>query len=136
MTPLSAFSGTLVSLDVLPHVTSRHDVHAPHLCRVLRDGLGHLGPASGARNVFDLLAHPVFSALGFDIRLTRDAGSEVIATLAANRHDAAVLVAAGWDSDLARVHAITTTLSDLSRLRWWIGVNGPLLRIVDVTRVH
>jgi hypothetical protein len=125
-----------VSLDVLSRVTPRHDVRASHLAHVLRDGLSQLGPASGARRVFDLLAHPLFGALGFELQLTRDAGSEVIARLVANGRDAAILAAAGWNSDLERVRTLVTAAQSLVHLRWWIGLNGPLLRIVDLTRVH
>lgn len=133
---MNAFSGTLVSLDVLRRVTARPDSRPSHLCRVLRDGLAHLGPASGARGVFDLLAHPLFTALGFEIQLMRDGGPEMIAMLVANRHDAAVLAATGWGGDLARARAVSVTIPRCSHIRWWIGLNGPLLRIVDLTRVH
>ena len=133
---MSVFSGTLVSLDVLTRVTGRRDAHASHLCRLLREALGHLGPASGARGVFDLLGHPLFTALGFEIRLTRDAQSEMIATLMADRHEAAILAVTGWGGDLTRVRAATAALTPFSRLRWWIGLNGPVLRIVDLTRVY
>src|SRR6185437_7729293 len=130
------FSGTLVSLDVLPRVTAHPVLRPSHLGRVLREGLERLGPASGARRVFDLLAHPLFNALGFEIRLIHDAGPEVIATLAVDGREAAAAAAAGWGGDLARLRGTTTTVLRLSPLRWWIGLNGPLLRIVDLTRVH
>ncbi len=130
------FSGTLVSLDVLPRVAARDDVRASHLCRVLREGLGQTGPASGARSVLDLLAHPLFTALGFDIHVTRDAGSEVVATLVANGHDAARLTTTAWNGDLLRGRHAATRVQGAVHLRWWIGLNGPLLRVIDLTRVH
>ena len=133
---MKGFSGTLVSLDVLTHLTEQRDAYRGNLGHVLRDGLAQLGPASGARRVFDQLAHPLFVGLGFEIHVGRDAGSEVIATLAAERHEAAILATAGWGADLARVRAVTVALPRPSRLRWWIGINGPLLRIVDLPRVH
>jgi Eco57I restriction-modification methylase len=133
---MNAFSGTLVSLDVLPRVLSRPELRPSNLCRLVREGLGRLGPAASARGVYDLLGHQLFGALGFGFRLTHDAGAEVVATLVANQQDAAILAVTGWGGDLVRARAASATTLRSSHLRWWIGLNGPRLRIVDLTRVH
>jgi N-6 DNA Methylase len=133
---MNAFSGTLVSLDVLPRVVARQQVRPSHLCRLVREGLGRLGPAASARGVYDLLGHQLFGALGFGFRLAHDAGAEVVATLIANQQDAAILAVTGWGGDLVRARAASATILRGSHLRWWIGLNGPRLRIVDLTRVH
>ncbi len=133
---MNAFSGTLVSLDVLPRLMIRDPVRTAHLSRVLREGLERLGPASGARGIYDLLAQPLVAALGFDLRLDRDAGTDVVATLITGQHAAAILAIGGWGADLARLRTASVTLSAVGRHRWWIGLNGPRLRIVDLARVH
>jgi hypothetical protein len=133
---MNAFSGTLVSLDVLSRVGAGQELRTSHLCRLVRDGLGRLGPAASARGVFDLLGHQLFGALGFGVRFAHDAGAEIVATLTANQQDAAILAVTGWGGDLVRARAASATMLGGSRLRWWIGLNGPRLRIVDLTRVH
>ncbi|NUR56933.1 MAG: N-6 DNA methylase [Acidobacteria bacterium] len=146
---MNAFSGTLVSLDVIGEMTPPDDARGLRIARLVRDGLTQLGPAGGARQLFDRLAHPLFKGLGFDVRIVED-GPTGIAAIAGAGADAAVIGVGAWGADLLRLRSATCTVSVTpsvpdpcpsvsirgGSLRWWIGLNGLRLRIVDLTRTY
>jgi hypothetical protein len=80
--------------------------------------------------VCDVLGRPLAAVLGLEI-----AAEQVTDTvIAADAATDAVLVLTGWDADLRRARDITRRLRR-SR-RWWIGINGRTLRIVDAATAY
>jgi hypothetical protein len=99
---------------------------------VLR-GAEQLGPVSGARQVFDLLAAPMLTHAGGLVTVVESSATSVAALVAdAAGRPVASLAAAGWNGDLRRLRHATARQPS----RWWIGTNGTTIRILDATRAY
>ena len=94
-----------------------------------------LGPAAGARTVFDEVAQPVAAALGYDSCLV-SARDVVTAMLTQGGRPVAALVATAWGRPLRSVwrQAVHGGLSQ--DVRWALCVNGPAVGIYDVQRAY
>ena len=68
---MRAFSGSLASVDLLEAIGREAGPRAS-LRAVLSSGLSRLGPASAARQVFDLLAAPLVIELGGSVSVTEN----------------------------------------------------------------
>src|SRR5204862_1630066 len=126
---LKGVSGALASYDLLEAVASRN-AGAGSLRSVLREAREALGPASGARQIVDVLVIPLLAALGVIAAVERDDGESVALSVAVRGRAAASLSAGGWNYDLRRLRRGAATH------RWWIGTNGATLRVMDVTRAY
>ncbi len=127
---MKAISGSLLSLDVLAAHGGDGSRGRP-LCVLVERALGALGPASSPRHVADHLARPFARAAGLDATPIADA-PEFTAFRAASD---AVVVVGGWGADLRRLrersrHVMTPDV------RWWIGINGRSLVLVESTRAY
>jgi hypothetical protein len=126
---LKGISGTLASYDLLEAAASRAQ-GAGHVRAVLRGARAVLGPASGARQIVDVLVLPLLEALGVTAAVERDEGESLALSLAVDGRAAASLSAGGWNHDLRRLRR------GAAMHRWWIGTNGATLRVMDVTRAY
>ena len=129
---LSAFSGSLVSLDLLQSLGG--DADTGRLRQALGSAVTRLGSASGARQVFDLLAAPLVTHAGGGIAIVESTSALVRAEVAAGGLPVAILAAAGWQGDLRRLRHATAQRGSMPR--WWIGTNGVTIRLLDATRAY
>jgi hypothetical protein len=130
---MRAFSGSLASLDVL-HALGAETSATGRLRQVVVSAQARLGPASGARQVFDLLAAPLGAACGAAAEIIESTAAAVTAVVPAQGPPVLVLAAAGWNGDLRRLRRATPRRT--AGTRWWVGTNGVTLRIVDVLRAY
>jgi hypothetical protein len=132
---LKGIAGSLTSgdlLDALPVTTTG----AAPLRKALSDARRFLGPASSARQVFDIQLIPLMRSLGLDILdIVRSDPDEVIAILGRGSLRAATLAAGSWGSDLRRLRA-RGARTRASPARWWIGGNGTTVRVMDASRAY
>jgi len=129
-----AFSGSLVSLDLLEALGRTGAAGTGALRGVIASALTRLGPASSARQVFDLLAAPLLAHAGGSLVAGESTTGAVTASLTAGGRTVASVAAAGWDGDLRRLRHATATRGPAPR--WWIGTNGRILRFLDATRAY
>ena len=110
------------------------------------DGPGHnrailaqarraLGPASAARHVFDALVAPLLADAGLELAIVRDEPGCIAAQFGPRGGPSVGTAAAGvWGADLRRLRERSTRA--IATRRWWIGVNGVTLRVMDVSRAY
>ena len=131
---LKGIAGSLAAGDLLEALagSSRADVGA--LRKALAEGRRTLGPASGARQVFDLQLGPLLRALGLDVEIVRSDPAEVVGFAGSGADKVVTLAAGGWGSDLRRLRR--RDVRGGGRRRWWIGCNGVTLRLMDGSRAY
>ncbi len=121
-------------MDLLEAV-AQHAAPAPRLRRVLAEGRRALGPANGARAVFDAQLSPLLREANLYAAVVQDDRAAVIATFGeAAGPIIGVAAAAGWGADLRRLRERSARCAPMAR--WWIGGNGITLRIMDVSRAY
>ena len=130
---MKAFSGSLASLDLI-EALGRGLPPSGTLRGTLASAVARLGPASGARQVFDLLAAPVLAQPGCTTSILESTASAVTATVEAGGFPVLTLAASGWNGDLRQLRHATARRNPSAR--WWIGTNGVTIRILDVTRAY
>ncbi len=130
---MRAFSGSLVSLDLIEAI-GREPAGAGGLRAVLASALARLGPASGARQIFDALAAPLAAECGATATIVETTAASVAAVACAGGEPVLAIAAAGWNGDLRRLRHATARLN--GGARWWIGTNGVSIRILDVVRAY
>jgi hypothetical protein len=139
-------SGSLLSHDAFDHVIAnrlrerldesgseraRRRLRAWHL--QLR---AQLGPTATPRTLYDRLATPLFSHLGYRVIPSAGAGDVFRATLQSRGTARAALLVISWGRDTAGawreavLHGIGTSLP------WCFCLNGPVLRLVDSRRTY
>jgi hypothetical protein len=129
---MRSVSGSLVSHELLATMAAGG---AGPLRTILQRARGVLGPASSCRLVFDVLLLPLLSATGANAGVVHADSTFVGATFGSGGRPPAGIASAGaWGSDLARLRDRTARLGLPGR--WWIGANGPTLRIMDVSRAY
>lgn len=97
-----------------------------------------LGPASGARQIFDVFVAPLVRELSMDAAIVLDSSESLAGVLVepAGRIPLAAMSVCGWGGDLRRLRDATRGVPRADAPRWWIGCNGPTLRIVDAARAY
>ena len=131
---LTGIGGSLASGDLLDELAK--GTNGDHQLRgALMRARQMLGPASGARQVFDLQLQPLLQALGLDLAIVRSDPAEVVATFGRGGRYVGVVSAGGWNSDLRRLRD-RAAHDGPNRMRWWIGGNGAYARVMDVTRAY
>jgi hypothetical protein len=131
---LRAIAGSLVSGELLDALAAS-DRGASSLRRALDAARRVLGPASTARQIFDLQLVPVLRALELEARVVRSDAVEVMATAGRGTRVTAHLAAGSWGSDLRRLRTRSGRHAE-SPARWWIGGNGVTIRVVDGSRAY
>ena len=95
-----------------------------------------LGPASTARQIFDLQLQPLLNALALDVTVVRSDAAEVLASFGRGGTDVGLLSVAAWGGDLRRLRDRAAHCGGPRRARWWLGGNGASARLMDVTRAY
>jgi len=126
---MKAISGSLFSLDVLRSLPADHS-RGRALCLLTGRALRAIGPASSSRLIVDEFARPFVESFGFALSPAEDAG-EYVALRASGD---AIVVVGDWGADLRRLRERSRGVSVAAR--WWIGVNGRQISIVDARRAH
>jgi hypothetical protein len=153
---IPGLSGSLLSDDALEHsipdalrgaLDERGRARARHGLRSWHTPLrGSLGPASAARTIFDCLAAPLFSQLGY--RVVPDslvdnsgqagrAGSRAVKGLLQYRgRGAAALIVTGWGQDASAAWRDAVRQGIGHGVRWCFCCSGPSVRVVDSLRTY
>jgi hypothetical protein len=138
---IPALSGSLLSHDAIEAwLTSQPSRISPH-ASLLDPRLGaawrDMGPAHGARAVYDRVAAPLAASLG--LRLTLDGSDRhgvLLAQAEAHGRPCAVVVVLPWGAAQGETWR-TAVYHGLARgARWCLCFNGPALRIVDARRTY
>jgi Eco57I restriction-modification methylase len=95
-----------------------------------------LGPATAARGLFDKLAVPLMSQLGYHVLPTQSTGAAYRALLEVDATPVAVLLVTGWGADLSAAWREAVTHGIGFGLRWCLCLSGPALRIADGRRTY
>jgi Eco57I restriction-modification methylase len=132
---VKGISGSLASMELLEALASDR-VPPRGLRRVLGDARRRLGPASPPRQVFDVLVDPLLRELGLAPLSVRAAPDLFSIAVSSGRRIVASLAIGGWNTDLRRLRHASARLTPGPAPRWWIGVNGRTIRIMDVARAY
>ena len=96
-----------------------------------------MGPASSARAVYDRVAVPLFSELGFRTILTRaDTDAVLRGVLHAGGLQAAVVLVTAWGREPGAAWRDAVLLGIGKGVRWCLCVNGPVVRVFDSRRTY
>jgi hypothetical protein len=142
---IPGLSGSLLSHDALSGSSSlhvpEHDARLAPVRRRLRAWhtaiLREMGPASGARVVYDRVAVPLASELGFRIMPAGSERGDVLrAILHARDAPVAAVVVTGWGREPGRAWRDGVRLGIGSNLRWCLCMNGRVLRVLDARRTY
>jgi hypothetical protein len=127
---LKGISGTLASLDLLEALGSPEPGRTgeARLRTVLSAARSTLGPASSARQIADILVVPLTRALGLEPDGLCDEGNSISVSMTGIL---ATFSVGGWNADLRRLRQTPRVTR-----RWWVGVNGVTLRLMDVSRAY
>jgi hypothetical protein len=143
---IPGITGSLLSADalerVLPDALSgelddaggesvRRRVRAWHL--PLRSDLG---PATGSRTLFDRLAVPLLSQLGYRVMPDGASRASFRGRLEAHGRLAATLLVTDWGQDPSAAWRDAVHQGIGHGVRWCFCVNGPVLRAVDSLRTY
>ena len=110
---------------------------APELKKSRETARAELGPASGARTVFDRLACPLVAALGFQTAVESGDGERLVrAILSAGGTTAATLLVTPWGCDAGTAWRDSVRYGIGSLSRWCLCVTGPALRVFDARRTY
>lgn len=140
---IAGLSGTLLSHDALESLLAApggwpglqlRATAGPRLRSWHASARSRLGPASGARTVFDLIAEPLMRALGFAVIPLGSGHETVDALLTDEAARRTVLTVAAWGTPPATLwrHAVHLALGHGAS--WCFAVNGPSLRVFDARR--
>jgi hypothetical protein len=129
------------ALDERGHARARHGLRSWHT--PLR---GSLGPASAARTIFDCLATPLFSQLGYRVvpdslvdnsgQAGRPGSRAVRGLLQYRERGAAALIVTGWGQDVAAAWRDAVRQGIGHGVRWCFCCSGPSVRVVDSLRTY
>jgi hypothetical protein len=137
---IAGLSGSLLSHDALEAAGWTHaDDGAARLYRVLHRWHAAVSRSSGptwtARHVFDGIAVPFLSALGFTV-VPLCADSEQVQSLIHVDGPVASLSVVGWGRDPSSAWREGVRAALAAGVRWAICLNGPAMRVFDASRSH
>jgi hypothetical protein len=132
---LTSITGSLASADLL-EALGLHSGPTVGLRGLLAAARRTLGPASSARQILDVQVLPLAHAVGLDVAVTSTGAGSVLATIHSRGRGVASLSVAGWGGDLRRLRDHAARNAPAGSPRWWLGANGRLIRIMDVSRAY
>ena len=94
------------------------------------------GPAWPARKVFDEVAAPLCTALGFHVVPARSGATAVDALLQSSGEVVAAAITLAWGQDLGTAWREGVRRGIAAGVRWCFCFNGPSLRLFDAARTH
>jgi hypothetical protein len=143
---IPGITGSLLSSDALereiPDVLREHldergaDAVRRRISAWHRDLRTQLGPSAAARAVFDRLAAPLFSRLGYRILPVGSTGDLFRGLLQSDGAPVAVLLVTGWGHDISAAWREAVTHGIGYGVRWSLCLSGPLLRVMDSVRTY
>ncbi len=141
---IAGLSGSLLSHEALTDAIGRTNILDPEAARTRRSLMAwhagisrELGPSTTARTVFDRVAEPLLTELGFTLVPCHPASGSVLrAVLLAGTTAAAVVVAAPWGREPGEQWRTAVHLGIGRGVRWCLCVNGLSLRVVDTRRTY
>jgi hypothetical protein len=147
---IAGLRGSLLSHDALTRTVPDGlkgrlgEDHRESARRELRSWIGRafaeLGPASTARAVFDRLAAPLATLLGYQVVLTTTgrpgAKDALSAWLSVGGAPAAAMVVTPWEVDGRGAWRETVRQGIGGGVRWCVAVTGPSLRLFDARRTY
>lgn len=144
---IPGLAGSLLSHDALlhtiPEALGAHldDSGCAHAQRRVQQAqaktAAEMGPACGARMVFDRVAAPLVAELGFGLTLcSNSTGGMLRAHLHAGGTAAAVLLVTPWGRDPSSLWREAVHLGIASGVRWCYCLTGPRLRVLDARRTY
>lgn len=95
-----------------------------------------LGPVSSPRAVFDRVAVPLMSQLGYKVLPAATAADAFAAVLEVSGRRAAVLLVTAWARDLTNAWRDAVRHGIAQQVRWCFCINGPTLRVFDSRRTY
>jgi hypothetical protein len=101
--------------------------------RTVRD---RLGPTAAARTVFDRIALPLFSQLGYRVVPTSAGADCFVAALEAGATTAAALLVTSWGRDPSSVWRAAVRQGIGLGVRWCFCANGLVVRAIDSQRTY
>jgi N-6 DNA Methylase/Eco57I restriction-modification methylase len=147
--------GSLLSEDALEHVVpdalrgrlgEAERAKARRRLRAWHTSLRRvLGPASASRTIFDRLAVPLFSHLGYraccdstvPVASSEQSPARILrALLECQGRVAAALIVTGWEQDAATAWRDSVRQGIARGVRWCFCLTGPSLRITDSRRTY
>jgi len=143
---IPGLSGSLLSHDVLTQTVPR-DLHglldekgreqARARLKLWHQSLtGWLGPALGVRGVFDRIAIPLMSELGYEVTPIEAKPSRMRAVLSAAGSARATLLVTAWGEQPGAAWRDAVHLGIAQTGRWCYCLTGPRLRMIDTARTY
>lgn len=142
---IAGLSGSLLSHAVVEKLIAGHaDAPAPGDAAVMRRTLrayqaaaaARLGPACGARRIFDLVAGPLFGALGYSLLPVGGGAGTVDALLRVDGTTVGVLSVTGWRQSDGAASTRTVRLGIAHDVRWCLLLDGSTIRLLDAARPY
>jgi hypothetical protein len=139
---IPGLSGSLLSHDAISGTAAM--AGRPNAAEAHRDArrwhavvAREMGPASSARAVFDRIAVPLCTTLGFHIvPVPAESGRLFRAVLEARGSVVATLLSTEWGRDPAAAWRESVLHGIGTGVRWCVCVTGPTLRIFDARRTY
>ena len=143
---IPGLSGSLLSHDVLTQTVPR-DLHGlldekgreqarTRLKSWHQSLTGWLGPALGVRGVFDRIAIPLMSELGYEVTPIEAKPSRMRAVLSAAGSARATLLVTAWGEQPGAAWRDAVHLGIAQTGRWCYCLTGPRLRMIDTARTY
>ncbi len=143
---IPGLSGSLLSHDVLTQTVPR-DLHGlldekgreqarTRLKSWHQSLTGWLGPALGVRGVFDRIAIPLMSELGYEVTPIEAKPSRMRAVLSAAGSARATLLVTAWGERPGAAWRDAVHLGIAQTGRWCYCLTGPRLRMIDTARTY
>ncbi len=139
---IPGLSGSLLShAALLPMSVEQNDPRCAAARRALEAWYEQvstvMGPSSSARAVFDRVAVPLATTLGFrTLPMASDDGRMIRALLQAGGAPAAALLVTDWGRDATGAWRDGVRHGIGSSLRWCFCVTGPVVRVLDARRTY
>ena len=141
---IAGLSGSLLSHDAMSGelenmCRGRISPHSRWFHRWHEQTTRQSGPSCSARQVYDRVAAPLATALGFHIVPTANwsgGSGRILATLQVDRRPVAALVVTTWGCDPAQVWREVVRHGIAHGLKWCVLLAGPVVRILDASHTY
>jgi hypothetical protein len=143
---IPGISGSLLSHDVLDSVVPQalrgllgegvREQARARLRSWQRSCGASLGPSVAARGLFDRVAEPLMTALGYDVTPLESSPGQMRAVLGSGGSARATLLVTSWGESASTAWQDAVRLGIGQDTRWCFCLTGPRMRIVDATRTY